>query len=128
MVKIFDEWNSVKKDINTSTQDIYFKERDIFWAKIGQNVGFEQNGKGEEFTRPVLVVKKYSKSMFLAVPLSTTIRDGSFFFQFNFKEKISTALLVQNRLMSSKRLVKKMGKIDEENFNKLKIKLIELIK
>jgi mRNA interferase MazF len=113
---------------NTTTKEIYFKERDIFWAKIGQNVGFEQNGKGKEFTRPVLVVKKYSKNMFLSVPLSTTIRDGSFFFQFNFKEKISTALLIQNRLMSTKRLVKKMGKIDEENFERLKVKLIELIK
>jgi len=127
MVKVFDEWNSVKKDINTTTKDVYFKERDIFWAKIGQNVGYEQNGKGTEFTRPVVVVKKYSKSMFLAVPLSTTVREGSFFFQFNFKEKISTALLVQNRLMSSKRLVKKMGKIDEESFKNLKKELISLI-
>ena len=124
----YDNWNEVKKDIQDLEDKIFFKERDIFWAKLGQNIGFEQNGKGTEFTRPILVVKKYSKNMMLAIPLSTTIRDGSFFFKFDFKDKVSTALLVQNRLLSSKRLVKKIGKIDEENFIKLKEKLIDLIK
>jgi mRNA interferase MazF len=127
-MKNFDDWNEIKKNINISSDNIYFKQRDIFWAKIGQNIGFEQNGKGVEFTRPVVIVKKYSKDMFLAVPLSTTVREGSFFFSFKFQNKISTALLVQNRLISSKRLVRKIGKIDEENFYKLKNKLIDLIK
>jgi len=103
----YDEWNKVKKNIYISENEIFFKERDIFWAKLGKNIGFEQNGKGDEFTRPIIVAKKYSKNMMLAIPLSTTIRDGSFFFKFNFKDKASTALLVQNRLLSSKRLVKK---------------------
>ncbi len=124
----YDQWNEVKKNINIAENEIFFKERDIFWAKLGENIGFEQNGKGEEFTRPIIVAKKYSKNMMLAIPLSTTIRDGSFFFKFNFKDKASTALLVQNRLLSSKRLVKKIGKIDEKNFVKLKEKLIDLIK
>ncbi len=66
--------------------------------------------------------------MFLAVPLSTTKRDGSFFYQFSFLEdRISTALLVQNRLLSSKRLIKKIGKIEQKDFEKLKEKLIKLI-
>ncbi|MFA6195101.1 MAG: type II toxin-antitoxin system PemK/MazF family toxin [Sulfurimonas sp.] len=124
----FNEWNDVKKNIEVNEEDIFFKERDIFWAKLGQNVGYEQNGKGEEFTRPIIVIKKYSKNMLLAVPISTTLRDGNFFFQFSFKNKISTALLVQSRLISSKRLVKKIGKIDSENFTKLKQKLVDLIK
>ncbi len=124
----FDEWNDVKKNIEVNEDDIFFKERDIFWAKLGQNVGYEQNGKGEEFTRPVIVIKKYSKNMLLAIPISTALRDGNFFFQFPFKSKVNTALLVQNRLMSSKRLVKKIGKIDSENFTKLKEKLVDLIK
>lgn len=123
----FDNWNEVKKTIHQS-KEVYFKERDIFWAKIGKNIGFEQNGKGEEFTRPIVIIKKYTKDIFLAVPLSTTLRSGSFFYQFSFIEnKMSTALLVQNRLFSSKRLVKKIGKINQNDFLELKQKLIELI-
>lgn len=128
MGKKYDDWNIVKKNTENIVKKVYFKERDIFWVKLGENIGFEQNGKGNKFQRPVLVLKKYTNDMFLGIPLSTTLREGSFYFQFSFLEdKISTALLVQNKLFSSKRLMKKIGKIDENNFKNLKAKLIKLI-
>ncbi len=127
-MKQYDAWNEVKKVTNLNEKNIYFKERDIFWIKLGENIGYEQNGKGDKFQRPVIVVKKYTSDMFLGVPLSTTLREGTFFFQFSFIEnEISTALLVQNRLFSSKRFIKKIGKIKEDDFEKLKIKLRDLI-
>ncbi|MFA5233754.1 MAG: type II toxin-antitoxin system PemK/MazF family toxin [Sulfurimonas sp.] len=127
-MKNFDDWNTLKQITESKKQRVYFKERDIFWLKLGENIGHEQNGKGEKFQRPVLVVRKYTNEIFLGVPLSTTMRDGSFFFQFQFlDDKISTALLVQNRLFSSKRLMKKIGKISEVDFVKLKSKLKDLI-
>ncbi len=127
-MKQYDAWNEVKKVTNLNEKNIYFKERDVFWIKLGENIGYEQNGKGDKFQRPVIVVKKYTSDMFLGVPLSTTLREGTFFFQFNFIEnEISTALLVQNRLFSSKRFIKKIGKIKEDDFEKLKIKLRDLI-
>jgi len=127
-MKKFDDWNTLKQITERKKQRVYFKERDIFWLKLGENIGHEQNGKGEKFQRAVLVVRRYTNEMFLGVPLSTTIRDGSFFFQFQFlDDKISTALLVQNRLFSSKRLIKKIGKISEVDFVKLKSKLKDLI-
>ena len=65
--------------------------------------------------------------MFLGVPLSTTLREGSFF-QFSFLEdKISIVLLVQNKLFSSKRFMKKIGKINEKDFIDIKIRLKSLI-
>lgn len=127
-MKQFDEWNEVKKDTEHMKKAIFFKERDIFWVRIGENIGHEQNGKGNEFQRPVIVVKKYSPDMFLGIPLSTTHREGSFFYQFSFEtEKTSTALIVQHKLFSSKRLMKKIGKINNEDFIKMKKKLVELI-
>jgi len=121
-------WNDVKINTQKIDKKVYFKERDIFWLKIGENIGFEQNGKGDKFQRPVLVVKRYTNDMFLGIPLSTTLREGSFYFQFSFLEdKISTALLVQHKLFSSKRFIKKIGKINENDFRKLKIKLHNLI-
>lgn len=71
--------------------------------------------------------RNYTKDMFLGVPLTSTQRDGSFFFQFEFDGEISIALLVQHKLFSSKRIIKKMGKINSEDFKNLKKKLIELI-
>ncbi|MEA2110506.1 MAG: hypothetical protein U9P71_00510 [Campylobacterota bacterium] len=51
---------------------------------------------------------KFSKQMFFGIPLSTQRKEGSFFFEFSFKEnQASTALLVQTKLYHVKRLDKK---------------------
>ena len=128
MSKDFNNWNTVKKETQQITKKVYFKDRDIFWTKVGENIGFEQNGKGEEFQRPVLVVKRCTNDMFLGIPLSTTLRDGSFYFKFSFLDgKQSTALLVQHKLYSNKRLIKKIGMINTVDFENLKLKLHCLI-
>jgi len=127
-MKEFDKWNEVKKNVDNRKKIINFKEREIFWARIGENVGFEQNGKGSEFSRPLLIVRKLNKRLFLGVPLTTSIRDGSYFYQFSFLDnQISTALLVQARVFDIKRVDKKIGMINKDDFIKLKEKLKNLM-
>ena len=79
-MKKFDEWNEVKKDTDYNTRIIGIKPREIFWAKIGENVGYEQNGKGDNFARPVLIIKKLTKELFLGIPLTSSIREDSDYF------------------------------------------------
>ena len=127
-MKKFNEWNEIKKQIDERKKSINFKEREVYWTRIGENIGFEQNGKGEQFSRPVLVLKKFTKDMFFGVPLSTTIRDGSFFHTFSFLEdKQSSALLLQAKMFDSKRLNKKIGMINKNDFEKLKFEFKELL-
>jgi len=123
-MKKFNEWNEVKKIIEDKRVVAKIRQREIYWANIGENIGFEQNGKGDNFMRPLLVFKKFSNNMFFGIPLSTQIKkEGSFFFEFSFKEnKISTALIVQGKLFDVKRLDRKIGKISIEDFDKLKLK------
>jgi mRNA interferase MazF len=126
--KDFDQWNEVKKKIEIQDRTPLFKNREIFNTKIGENIGFEQCGKGDESIRPVLIFKKLTKEMFLGIPLSTTEREGSFFFKFEFIDNIqSTALLVQIRLFSSKRLINKIGMIKKQDFEVLNKKLCQLL-
>ena len=127
MSKEFDKWNSLKQKLHSGKKENYFKERDIFWVSIGVNVGFEQDGKGEIFSRPVLVMKKYNKHIFLGIPLSTQIKQGSFFFEFLLNNRLSNALLVQARVYDAKRLENKIGKINQEDFNNLKSRFRELV-
>ena len=128
MDNLFDQWNEVKKDTSKDDFLVGFKTRDIFNIKMGQNMGFEQNGKGKEFIRPVLIYKKLTKDMFIGIPLTTTNRQGSFFFDFEFLEnKISTAILIQTRLFSSKRLLNKIGVININDYEKLKGKYLKLL-
>lgn len=123
-MKKFDEWNIVKKQIDNRKDIIKFKERDIFWISIGENVGFEQNGKGNEFARPVLVIKKLNKQLFFGVPLASSIREGSYFYTFSFTQKQqSSALLVQAKVFDIKRANQKLGMINQNDFISIKKKL-----
>ena len=120
------EWDQKKTE--TIRNIPQFKAREIYHAKIGENIGFEQSGKGDDFVRPVLVLKRLTKEIFFGVPLSTTSREGTFFYNFEFLEGVqSSALLVQTKLFSSKRLLNKIGMIKKEDFENLRKKLNDLI-
>ena len=123
----FDNWNEVKKNIENKTNIIQFKERDIFWASLGKNIGFEQNGKGNDFSRPILVVKKLNNHLFFGVPLSTKQKNGNFFFSFTLQDKTSNALLVKAKIIDVKRIDKKIGTMGKDDFQLLKSKLGNLL-
>jgi len=77
LLKDFDAWNQLKKIVDGSSTSTKIREGEIRWCKFGVNVGNEAFGKGTGFKRPVLVLKKFSGDVFLAVPLTTKMHDGS---------------------------------------------------
>lgn len=129
MENIFDQWNKRKKEVNNIDKLIFFAEREIWNIGMGKNVGFEEDGKGEDFLRPVLILKKFSKEIFWGIPLTSASKKEypQFYHSFIFKNNESTAILTQIRLYSKKRLCYKMGKMGEKKFNQIKQKLITLM-
>ncbi len=127
----FDQWNEVKKETNSDDKCRNFKEREIFYIKMGQNIGFEQNGKGEQFIRPVIILKKFNKNMFFGIPTSSQLKEGLFYHPFSFSKSGSEcnniALLSQMKLYSANRLLNKMGMMHKADFDELKKKLKDLI-
>jgi len=121
----FDEWNVLKQKTNKIKRQITIKPREIWWVKIGQNIGDEIYGKDENFVRPVVVIRRLTKDIFIGIPLSTQIKKGSYFYTFEYfnKDKNNTiknsALLLQIRSFSIKRVMNKCGKITIEDFNKM---------
>ena len=69
----FDKWNNKKKQLHVRTNAPTFKEREVWWCSLGANIGTEQNGKGQNFTRPVLVLRKFSTSQFKFSTSSTVL-------------------------------------------------------
>ena len=131
MDKEYNNWNKIKKEIAFDTINVGFKNRDIFYINMGKNIGFEQDGKGVNFVRPVVVVKGFNKFMFLGIPLSTKIKEDKFYYNFKFNKKDeiveNIALLSQIRLFSTKRLLNKIGMMNIDDFNKMKNKFKDLI-
>jgi len=127
MEKNFDEWNSLKKKLNKLGKSPFFNEREIWWCSIGFNIGTEMYGKGKTFTRPVLILTKYSKDSFLGVPLSTKIKDRFGYYKFSFEEAEICAALHDIKKIDGKRLGKKMGKLSEAKFKNIKNELCKMI-
>lgn len=123
------DWFKAKVRVNVDDRPpIYFSEREIWWASLGQNVGTEENGKHSRFERPVLILRKSSRNLVFVIPLSSVIKEGSWYFMFDFLEKRTAALLAQGRAISSRRFIRKMGTIDPHLFQEIQAAFIAYIK
>ena len=114
------DWTRLKIKLHFSDRVLYFKERQIWWTAVGQNIGDEQNGKNTNFERPVLILKKFNMNMFLGVPISTKIRDDQYKYVFINNGTQFSANLSQIRVFSSKRLLRKVGVMENADFGQVK--------
>lgn len=128
MNKDFNKWNTQKKELDDG-QRIFFRERDIWFASLGLNIGYEQNGKGNLFLRPVIILKKFNNEVFLGIPTTSNKKDGKYYYNFKYtKDKSTTAILSQIRLMDGKRLKYIIGCISKNDFGIMKKRIILLLK
>ena len=119
MQKDFDKWNDKKKKLNSVVFDNYLHTREVWWCSLGINIGFEQDGKHQSFERPVLVVRKFSNDSVLIIPLSSKTKNNMFCFNFIHEGIPFSALLSQIRLISTKRLSRKIYQMDSLLFNQI---------
>lgn len=128
MEKDFQEWHQVKYAIHNAKERRFYHEREVWWCSIGANIGFEQDGKGADFVRPVLILKGFSKEVFLCVPLTTKLKTGKYYHDISLGDDIlRKVILSQIRLVDSKRLQEKVVTISETEFLEIKQAVIRLI-
>ena len=128
-MKNFNTWHKLKIQIDSKLekQRLYFKEAEIWWINLGLNIGFEMNGKDKEFIRPIVIIKKYNQFSFLAIPLSTVKKENKYIFYIGKVDgKDAYANLSQIRNIDSKRLLRKVGTIQQVTFNELKRKTSQI--
>jgi len=131
LLKIFAKWTKKKvfHHLDTTKDDLYFYEGQIWWAALGKNVGFEMDGKHEDFNRPVLIIKKYSRYMCFVLPLTTKVKDDLPYYQYKFfvNGRKNAANLTQGRTISTKRLLQKEGALSKKTFHEIRSAFIELL-
>lgn len=131
--ELYDDWNDVKKvlhfwvDVSSLQHDIFIKERQIRYVRLGLNVWFEENGKSA-FIRPVLVIKKVWW-LFFCVPMTTKEKDNKYHYSLKTHQfdMPSVLLLSQARILDKKRFEKHIGVVDQEEFKIIKKLLKELL-
>ena len=114
------DWTRQKVVIENRQSDVYYYERELWWVSLGQNVGFEQNGKNHRFERPVIIMKKFGKDLFFGIPVTTKEKEGRWYFQLETAQGTQRALLTQGRVLSAKRLIRKVEMIKEDDFREIR--------
>lgn len=119
MEKDFDKWNEIKKNTHNKNFDEYIHEREVWWCSLGLNIGSEEDGKNELFERPVLILKKFNRDMILVIPLSSKVKDNKYYINFSYNNEESSALISQIKLISTKRLLRKIRKMDSKTYKEI---------
>ena len=128
--KNFDEWNTLKKKVDTEKREVYGYPREVWWCSLGVNVGAEIDGKNESFERPVIIIRVYNKEIMLVLPTTSKARADKFHLALEVETqnpqtkemymKTVYVKLTQVRVISNKRLIRKIAVIGESDFVKIK--------
>lgn len=126
-MKNFDEWNGKKKLINNTESNRLYSAREIWWCSFGINIGTEQDGKGELFLRPVLILKGFNRDACLVAPLTTSTKENIYRIDAGVvDEEKAKVNISQMKVVDTKRLVEKVGFLEKEVFEKIKKSIKDL--
>ncbi|MEK7480565.1 MAG: type II toxin-antitoxin system PemK/MazF family toxin [Patescibacteria group bacterium] len=127
MERDYQKWHVLKSEIDCKNQSPLFRDQEIWWCSLGANVGVEEDGKNELFERPILILRKFNREMFWALPMTSRKKEGKFYCSFAFHNTERTAILSQLRTLSSKRLIRRVGKISDKQFDALRETITTLL-
>lgn len=116
-MKRFLEWIRIKSALDTKTHrapDVF--EGEVWWASLGENVGSEIYGKDRDFTRPVIIYKRFSRTFYFVIPLTTKSHRGTWYVEYSFNGTLATACLHQGRAIDYRRLSTLLGVMDKASF------------
>lgn len=126
MKKDFWKWHTEKEKIDEAKGTALFHEREVWWCTLGTNIGFEQDGGSELFTRPVVVLSKFNLDACLVVPLTAKPKTGLYYFPVgNVSDREAVAVLSQIRFVDRKRLAMKITTLDKRTFQALTKAVVE---
>ncbi|MCX6780692.1 MAG: type II toxin-antitoxin system PemK/MazF family toxin [Candidatus Magasanikbacteria bacterium] len=128
IIEVFSNW--CKQKIGLHVDEVVaplFKQGEVWWCSIGMNAGGELYGKGDRFQRPVLVLKKFSRTTFLGLPLTQQEKTGTYFVETNLGGVRRWIILSQARTLDARRLIEPIGRLRTETINGILSQFIKVI-
>lgn len=128
MKKDFLRWHKKKSHLNDAMNGPLFHEREVWLCYFGANIGSEQDGKGDVFLRPAVILQKFGPGVFWALPLTKVPKVDRYRFPLSFRPDIkSFVILSQVRLFDIRRLKRKIGIVEGVDFELIKQKFKALL-
>src|SRR3989344_8787526 len=92
-------WHKIKGYLHNEKVRPFFHEGEVWFCSLGENVGSEQDGRGVNFLRPVVITRKFNSEVCWGLPLTKNPKEGPYYFSFKLNDVLSTAILSQLRLI-----------------------------
>ena len=120
-MKDFDGWNFKKKKIDSFKNFQHPKEKEIWWCRVGINVGTEIYGKGQEYTRPVLVINSDSPESCIVIPITSKVKGNKYSHVIKTDDGLfHTAVLFQIRHVDKRRFKEKIYILSDDEYFKVR--------
>ncbi|MDB5190044.1 MAG: hypothetical protein JWN49_370 [Parcubacteria group bacterium] len=120
-MKRFLEWIRIKSALDAKLHRApHVSEGDVWWINLGENVGHELNGKSKIFSRPTIIYIKLSHNFYFVIPATTKLHDGNWYVHYVHQGQKAAACLHQARSIDYRRLHRKMGRLDDTDFARIK--------
>lgn len=120
MKKDFDRWNQEKKKAHGEKPRLY-TVREIWWCRLGVNIGTEQDGSGALFLRPAIILRGFGPDACLVAPLTTSSREHPLRVSAGVIDGLQArANLSQLRVVDTRRLVEKIGFLEKGIFTNIR--------
>lgn len=114
-------WNEQKKSLNRLSSRRFYREKEIWWGSLGKNIGSEQDGKGDYYERPLIIIKAFSRSVCLVLPLTTSSKSNPYYVNAGIVDgKQAYVIVSQIRLIDIKRLTDKIDVIENDIFDTIR--------
>jgi mRNA-degrading endonuclease toxin of MazEF toxin-antitoxin module len=120
-IKDFDKWNEKKKQLHKEAVNLLYHQEEIWWCHLGINIGFEEDGTGDEAERPVVIVRRFNSQLCWVIPLTTSQKKNPYYFYAGNVDGVpASVILSQMRPVDTKRLINLVGVMDHKIFYPIK--------
>ena len=126
--KDFAGWAKVAEMVERRERAEFYKSWVIYWANLGVNIGSGEDGKGERFTRPVLLLAMLNKTQVLVIPITSQKKKGANYREIVGNGKVEYLLFDQLRTIDVKCLEEVVDEIDSDTLRMVRGGLLKILK
>ncbi len=126
--KDFAGWAKVAEEVEGRERASFYKSGVVYWTNLGVNVGSGEDGKGERFTRPALLLAMLNKTQALVAPITSQKKNGANYRDVVVAGKLEYLLFDQIRTLDVKCLERVVDEIDAATLKRLRGDLLRILK